>query len=87
VKSKTLLFLLSSVLLVFVNLQLFVSLTATQGQTSSPTEQPTEELSPTPIPYAVPISPWVLVLLVFTFVGLAAVVISVLQRLRRSVAN
>ena len=77
------LFLLTSLLLVGSSFQIVTFRAAAQNQT----EQSTEEPSSTPVPRVVPISPWELILLVFTFVGLSAVVLSVLQRLRRTVSK
>jgi hypothetical protein len=81
---KPVLFLLTSLLLVFlVNLQPVASQLSTPSQTPSPTQEP----SPTPASQVTPVSPWELMLLVFVSVGLAAVVVSVMQRLRRNVAK
>ena len=76
---KSLLVLLASMVLVVVNVQPVKSQSTAPSELSSPTEQPT----PTNGPQTAPISPWVLILLVFTSVGLSAVVFSVLLRLRR----
>jgi hypothetical protein len=77
-------FFLTSLLLIFlVNLPSVASQLSTPSQTASPTEEP----SPTPASQVTPVSPWELALLVFVSVGLAAVVVSVMQRLRRNVVR